>query len=317
MTSITAQSPSGISTFASTNQTEVMYTVLDSGSADILLPKSLITSIYAYLGATWIPELNTAVVPCDLSTADTVFSFYFGGPGGPKINVPVSDLIQPSMPLTVDVVYADKTSACVLQIKPSFSYFTLLGDTFLRSAYVVYDLENKQIAMAQADLTSTAEANIQEIKPGMWGIPGVNTVMPTLPFNVTALKAGAPPATASAVAPDTQPKGAAGGYDLTLPNLPARASVTAVGPAGALFTGRGFSIPSAGMRNVFPSGTGTAAGSGRVGPVPTANSDVGRRGPSPTIVPSISGVTSRSAGVRGRTCIVGALVLMVGSGSVL
>jgi hypothetical protein len=38
----------------------------------------------------------------------------------------------------------------------------LLGDTFLRSAYVVYDLDNNEIAMAQANLNST-DTNVQEL----------------------------------------------------------------------------------------------------------------------------------------------------------
>lgn len=46
----------------------------------------------------------------------------------------------------------------------------LLGDTFLRSAYVVYDLKHQQIGLAQAKLNST-ETNIIEIKAGDKTIP--------------------------------------------------------------------------------------------------------------------------------------------------
>jgi len=43
--------------------------------------------------------------------------------------------------------------------------FTLLGDTFLRSAYVVYDLANEQLGLAQANLGSN-ETDIVEIARG-------------------------------------------------------------------------------------------------------------------------------------------------------
>lgn len=49
----------------------------------------------------------------------------------------------------------------------------LLGDTFLRSAYVVYDLDNKQIALAQTRFNATASPNILEIQSGASGIPSV------------------------------------------------------------------------------------------------------------------------------------------------
>lgn len=49
----------------------------------------------------------------------------------------------------------------------------LLGDTFLRSAYVVYDLDNKQIALAQTKFNATASPNILEIQSGTNGIPSV------------------------------------------------------------------------------------------------------------------------------------------------
>jgi elongation factor G len=46
--------------------------------------------------------------------------------------------------------------ACAFGIQNSSSDPFLLGDTFLRSAYVVYDLVNNQIGMAQTDFNATA-----------------------------------------------------------------------------------------------------------------------------------------------------------------
>ena len=51
---------------------------------------------------------------------------------------------------------------CAIGILPSSYKFALLGDTFLRNAYVVYDLENDQIALAQAN-ANTTDSNIEAI----------------------------------------------------------------------------------------------------------------------------------------------------------
>ena len=47
-------------------------------------------------------------------------------------------------------------------IAPAGSSTPVLGDTFLRSAYVVYDLYNNEISLAQTNFNSTTD-NIMEI----------------------------------------------------------------------------------------------------------------------------------------------------------
>jgi len=289
-----------------------MYAVLDSGAPTIDLPEPLVSAIYAYLGATFIPSLGgTAVVPCNISTADAVFSFYFGGgPDSLKISVPIADLIQPSLPLTDGTIYSDSThsSACPLLIRPSAGYAVVLGDAFLRSAYVVYDLDNKQIAMAQANLTSTAAPHIEEIKPGVSGIPGVTTIMQPLPWGSNNSFIAATPTTIAITS--VQPSGAlAFSYNHTIPYYPLRGSVTAVAPAGALFTSTGFVVPSVGMNRASLGGTATAAGGGsggNVGPTPTS---------SPSGGPSASTsapANSRAGKRRGGGGLMGSFVILLG-----
>ena len=50
----------------------------------------------------------------------------------------------------------------ILGIAPAGSSTPVLGDTFLRSAYVVYDLHNNEISLAQTNFNSTG-SNIMEI----------------------------------------------------------------------------------------------------------------------------------------------------------
>lgn len=63
---------------------------------------------------------------------------------------------------------------------------TLLGDTFLRSAYVVYDLTNEQLGMAEANHGAT-KSSIVELKKGDTKLPdvsGVESECFTIPFPI-------------------------------------------------------------------------------------------------------------------------------------
>lgn len=51
----------------------------------------------------------------------------------------------------------------------------ILGDSFLRSAYVIYDLPNLEVSLAQADY-SGAESDIVPIEPGVGQVPGATPV---------------------------------------------------------------------------------------------------------------------------------------------
>jgi candidapepsin len=62
------------------------------------------------------------------------------------IRVPLSEVI-------LDLGFSPYfKNTCLLAIYPSsvVDGYTILGDTFLRSACVVYDLDNRQVAVAQA-----------------------------------------------------------------------------------------------------------------------------------------------------------------------
>ena len=48
----------------------------------------------------------------------------------------------------------------------------VLGEVFLRAAYVVYDLGNEEISIAQSNYNGPSTPNILEILPGPSGVPG-------------------------------------------------------------------------------------------------------------------------------------------------
>ncbi|KAL8698443.1 MAG: hypothetical protein Q9201_006568 [Fulgogasparrea decipioides] len=152
----------------------VRSAVLDSGTTVTVLPQDLAKIFLDYFGAVTDPVIPRPLVACSLANADAQFVYQFGGTSGPKISVPVADLISPHIE---DRRFKDGTDACTLGVLGADIDFLLLGDTFLRSAYVVYDLESKQIALAQAKL-NVSTSNVQEITGDT--IPGVQTVVPSL-----------------------------------------------------------------------------------------------------------------------------------------
>jgi hypothetical protein len=140
-------------------------------------------------------EQYGAIVPCDLSKSDATFTFGFGGTNGPKINVPLSEFV---LPLTDDsgnpLTFQDGSNACGFGVEAAQGRPILFGDTFLRSAYVVYDLQTNQIALAQTKFGSNAP-NIKEFnKDG--SIPGVSKIASEV--TVTQTFTGYPLITAAA-----------------------------------------------------------------------------------------------------------------------
>ncbi|KAL8993012.1 MAG: hypothetical protein Q9188_007443 [Gyalolechia gomerana] len=164
----------------------VRSAILDSGSTGTILPTDLATTFLDFFGAVIDPSIPQPLVACNLASADAAFVYQFGGSSGPKIRVPVADLIEPHIE---GLQFRDGSDACLLGVRGAEIDFLLLGDTFLRSAYAVYDLESKTIALAQARLNVTT-SSVQEITGDT--IPGVKTVVPSLPMPT-------PTSTASAI----------------------------------------------------------------------------------------------------------------------
>lgn len=154
LTSLSATSSSG--TDQLTPPDYAIAAILDSGTTITLLPDDLADAVFQEVGAVYSRSLGAMVVPCALSNNNGTLNYGFGGAGGPVIKVAVSDLI---LPLVLSSgrrpQFTDGTEACQLGIQGAGSAPVLLGDTFLRSAYAVYDLYNNRIALAQTDFNST------------------------------------------------------------------------------------------------------------------------------------------------------------------
>jgi hypothetical protein len=104
--------------------------------------------------------------------------------GGKEIKVPVNEMVLDNLAAYQSVLpsYIPFDRVCMFGIQSTKNFdtnkaveesnFALLGDTFLRSAYVVYSLEHHQIGIAQANLNSTSAA-VVELQAGGTELPTV------------------------------------------------------------------------------------------------------------------------------------------------
>ena len=224
-TSLAAKNKSGSKDLVSST---VYPALIDSGAGGVQAPGFIVKALMDYTGAVIDASLGgPAAVPCNLSTAEASIVFGFGGKGGPQISVPLADLIDPT---PAPVFFEDGTPACVLGIRESQENTLTLGDPFLRSAYAVFNLEKKTIALAQAK-PNPQGSNIQAIKDGQ--VSAVPIVLPSL--TVAAVSTAAPMTAAGTSPPDSP----------VLAVNPGKASVTAERAAGPSSVG-----PSSGAAQI-------------------------------------------------------------------
>lgn len=162
-------SSSGGSTQTYLNSSAVIAAILDSGTTDTLLPDAIANEIYSALGVTTDPSYGN-IVPCDLGNDDLTFTFTFGGPDGAVVKVPLSEFVTTLLTVDGSTTTVDGKKACTFAIDAAGSDPILFGDSFLRSAYVVYDLQNNMIGLAQTNFNG-GPSNIKEIDSS--GIPDV------------------------------------------------------------------------------------------------------------------------------------------------
>ncbi|OBT77750.1 hypothetical protein VF21_03810 [Pseudogymnoascus sp. 05NY08] len=150
--------------------------ILDSGTTHTLLPKAVVNPIINGLGAyDFTSQIGAILVDCGLRTEnpDFIFGYKFGNStNAPTIYVNLSELILDFPSLDQSLLkdsFKDWDSVCYLAIADSSTItdhpIYLLGDTFLRSAYVVYDIDNDEIGIAQSNFNSETN-KIVEILAG-------------------------------------------------------------------------------------------------------------------------------------------------------
>ncbi|SCV00036.1 LAME_0G07118g1_1 [Lachancea meyersii CBS 8951] len=132
------------------NDTDTTFTttkipvVLDSGSTLSYLPPRMVSAAASKLGATYSSQSGLYIFECSEISDDDSFVFDFGG-------------FQIQSSLSNYVLETSSSSWCALGMIPQTSGSYILGDNFLTAAYVVFDIDNMQISMAQADYSNDSE----------------------------------------------------------------------------------------------------------------------------------------------------------------
>jgi hypothetical protein len=114
--------------------------LLDSGSSFMSLPSAMVKSLASTMGATYSNTLGGFVLPnCNQQYSSGTVNFFFSGV---ELKIPYDEfIINPTATDGTFFKYSDGTNVCLLGAIPGTSdSVAVLGDTFLRSAYVVYDL---------------------------------------------------------------------------------------------------------------------------------------------------------------------------------
>lgn len=143
--------------------------LLDSGTSLTYLPDSLVDELYKKFNATFLEDDGLAYVDCELMKKDYTVNFDFSGA---TIAVGISELVLKA------VAEDFPLGTCAFGVVPSGDSqdaMYILGDTFLRSAYVVYDLGNNEISLANTNF-SPGDDDIFEIGTGTSAVPGATPV---------------------------------------------------------------------------------------------------------------------------------------------
>lgn len=147
---------------------------LDSGTSFTRLPIDLLDEIFEALDTPYEPLRGAAIVNCSLAYSDISINFTFTSV---TITVPIDELVFQAKTSDGELLtHDDGSPECEFGIVPSDEAGgPILGDTFLRSAYVVYDLANNQISLAQTN-TDARTSHIVEIGRGRSSVPNASIV---------------------------------------------------------------------------------------------------------------------------------------------
>jgi hypothetical protein len=137
--------------------------ILDTGTSVTSLPIDL----YLDIANATMPDMGWVNFPCSaLTSSNVTVNFGFGSPNVPVIPVRVSEFALPSLDQQgKQMTSPDGSPGCNLGIFPMNDTSFVFGETFLRSAYVVYNFDHNQISIAPTRLTS-GEEKVVEIKGG-------------------------------------------------------------------------------------------------------------------------------------------------------
>lgn len=162
LTGISYSNSSGTSKYSGSSLSGV---VLDTGSTLCELPTAVVAAMASDVGAEEDSASGLLVVDCSVASSGGKLEFAFGDDGNTATTI--------SVPMSEFVLQDGNTCILGVQALQSGSGITaLLGDTFLRNAYVVFDQTNMKIGMAQYSECGTNEQAIPTGSSGATSFTG-------------------------------------------------------------------------------------------------------------------------------------------------
>lgn len=145
--------------------------LLDTGSSAWSVPPTYFEHIIKYF-----PFVDRHLY-CQCSHADSDISVTVTMGGKVDITVPAKEFIVPLYNATdnsPEMYPGTNEQACAFMIQPDAEGtgegFEPMGDAMLRSMYLVYDLDQGQVSIAQANVNSTSTPDIKIVKAGPGGV---------------------------------------------------------------------------------------------------------------------------------------------------
>lgn len=120
-----------------------MPAIVDTGTTLIILPVAVSRAIHASISGSQYSFLYGWRLPCSLADSDSkeAVTFYLNGQAFPIL---IKDLVR------VRSTDNSTDALCYSGIAEAQTPMAILGDTFLRSWYSVYDFEKAQIGLAKS-----------------------------------------------------------------------------------------------------------------------------------------------------------------------
>lgn len=167
--------------------------VLDSGSTISILPSAQVAPLWDHFG---VQEVSTTpLVDCGMKSKAKKTKYHFTFKDT-TVTVPGSELVidylSPDLQRQIaDAIGVKWKNVCLFGITSFDKYLTdptatlaILGDTFLRSAYVVYDVDHRTIGIAQANVeTKDSDIVMFQRNGSIPNVKGVDRKQLPLPSN--------------------------------------------------------------------------------------------------------------------------------------
>lgn len=182
LTSINVKNLDSGDTLFLTADNSTFPVLLDSRVFYIYLPEEIIIDIAVQLNAFYYSN-NNWLAKCSIQDLAATIGFQFGNI---TIDLPIADLLSPIYYNSTNrLVFDDGEEACLLLTFPNTEYgYSILGTTFLKSAYLVVDNEGDTIALAQANKNVTKKAQVSTY------VNGSLSTASTIPFESSIIRSG-------------------------------------------------------------------------------------------------------------------------------